>query len=226
MTKHESSCPMARKPRSPLVIAALIATLSLAQAFAEGPKAKEPAASAPTTGKAVPAKIAPSKTDADKTDAAKPADIPDAYREISLGMDIDAVKEALQKDAIFGYRGERDVSLLQGENRSLIETSGLSFIKRSWLQFSDGKLYIMIFSLDPDLVDYYSMYSSLVAKYGEPVSLDPRKAVWANDKVSLSLERPLTVKYIDLTTFNALLDKSGTEKAASDIRREEFINGF
>lgn len=212
MINHDSHRPKTLKPRALLFVAALIAILPVAQAFAEGPKAKDP-----------PAATKPAAT---KTDVAKPADVPDAYREITLGMDIDAVKEALQKDAIFGYRGERDVSLLQGENRTLIETSGLSFIKRSWLQFSDGKLYIMIFSLDSDLVDYYSMYSALVAKYGEPVSLDPHKAVWANDKISLSLERPLTVKYIDLTTFNALLDKSGTEKAASDIRREEFINGF
>jgi len=210
---------MALKLRAILFVAALIAALPATQAFAEGPKAKETTATAKTAAPTA-------KTAATTTDAAKPADIPDAYREITLGMDIDAVKEALQKDAIFGYRGERDVSLLQGENRTLIETSGLSFIKRSWLQFSDGKLYIMIFSLDPELVDYYSIYSALVAKYGEPVSLDPHKAVWANDKISMSLERPLTVKYIDLTTFNALLDKSGTEKAASDIRREEFINGF
>jgi len=222
MINHDSHRPKTLKPRALLLVAALIATLPVAQAFAEGPKAKE----TPTAPKTAATKPAPGTAAATATDAAKPADIPDAYREITLGMDIDAVKEALQKDAIFGYRGERDVSLLQGENRTLIETSGLSFIKRSWLQFSDGKLYIMIFSLDPDLVDYYSMYSALVAKYGEPVSLDPHKAVWANDKISMSLERPLTVKYIDLTTFNALLDKSGTEKAATDIRREEFINGF
>ena len=96
-------------------------------------------------------------------------------------------------DPLYGYRGERDVSLLPGENRSLIETSGPSFIRRAWFQFYDDKLYIMTFTLDPEKIDYYSVYSKLVAKYGEPASLDPRKAVWGDDKTTLSLERPLTV---------------------------------
>ena len=32
------------------------------------------------------------------------AELPAGYREISLGMNMDAVKEALLKDSIFGYR--------------------------------------------------------------------------------------------------------------------------
>ena len=43
--------------------------------------------------------------------------LPNGYAGIKLGMSMDAVKEALQKDGQFGYRGERDVSLLPGENR-------------------------------------------------------------------------------------------------------------
>ena len=36
--------------------------------------------------------------------------LPNGYAGIKLGMSMDAVKEALQKDGQFGYRGERDVS--------------------------------------------------------------------------------------------------------------------
>jgi hypothetical protein len=172
---------------------------------------------------------APSATSAasgESPDGARTESIPSEYRDLSLGMAVDAAKEALQKDSLFGYRGERDVSLLPGENRSLIESSGLSFVTRTWLQFSDDKLYIMTFNLNPEKVDYYSIYSALVAKYGEPTSLDPKKAVWADDKNQLSLERPLTVKYIDLKTFQELLDVSGTAKTAADLAREDFINGF
>ena len=50
--------------------------------------------------------------------------VPNAYRTLSLGMDIDSVKNELLADPLYGYRGERDVSLLPGENRSLIETAG------------------------------------------------------------------------------------------------------
>ena len=152
--------------------------------------------------------------------------LPDAYRGISLGMAMDAVKEQLLADGLFGYRGERDVSLLPTMNRSLIETVGPSFIKRSWFQFHEDKLYVMTFNLDSSRVDYYSMYSTLVSKYGEPVTLDPRKAVWDDGKIILSLERPLTVRYVDEKTFNDLLAAAGTEKAASDLQRESFIGDF
>lgn len=151
---------------------------------------------------------------------------PQTYRSISLGMDIEIVKQQLLADSLFGYRGERDVSLLSGENRSLIETVGYSFIRRSWFQFLEERLYIMTFNLDFSRLDYFSLYSSLVAKYGEPNTLDPKKAVWQDESVMLSLERPLTVKYIDLVTFNAILEEAGTEKAVSDILRENFISEF
>jgi len=157
------------------------------------------------------------KTETEKKEE-KPefAELPAGYREISLGMNMDAVKEALLKDPIFGYRGERDISLLPGKNRSLIETRGSSNIKRAWFQFYEDNLYIIIIQMDTDKIDYYSMYSALTSKYGEPLSID----------VSMILERPLAIKYIDLKVFNELLEKSQTDKAYSDILREEFINDF
>ncbi|UTC66980.1 MULTISPECIES: hypothetical protein [unclassified Treponema] len=154
------------------------------------------------------------------------AELPAGYRDINLGMNMDAVKEALLKDSIFGYRGERDISLLPGKNRSLIETKGSSNIKRAWFQFYEENLYIIIIQMDTDRIDYYSMYSALTAKYGEPLTIDPKRAIWKNETVSMILERPLAIKYIDLKVFNELLEKSQTDKAYSDILREEFINDF
>ena len=72
--------------------------------------------------------------------------LPSGYGGIQLGMTIEQVKEILQKNPQFGYRGERDVSLLPGENRVLIETDSsvsapYSFLTQCWFQFYDGKLY-------------------------------------------------------------------------------------
>jgi hypothetical protein len=173
-----------------------------------------------------PEKAPDSKKPGDAKKGSGDGSLPDSYRGISLGMAMDAVKEQLLADGLFGYRGERDVSLLPTMNRSLIETVGPSFIKRSWFQFHEDKLYVMTFNLDSSRVDYYSMYSTLVSKYGEPVTLDPRKAVWDDGKIILSLERPLTVRYVDEKTFNDLLAAAGTEKAASDLQRESFIGDF
>lgn len=170
----------------------------------------------------------PKDTGAEKTEESSPvfADLPAGYRDINLGMNMDAVKEALLKDSIFGYRGERDISLLPGKNRSLIETNGSSNIKRAWFQFYEENLYIIIIQMDTDRIDYYSMYAALTSKYGEPLSIDPKRAIWKNETVSMILERPLAIKYIDLKVFNELLEKSQTDKAYSDILREEFINDF
>ena len=155
----------------------------------------------------------------------KPA-LPAEYRSVKLGMHIDAVKEALKADAVFGYRGERDVSLLPTENRSLIESAGSYFISRSWFQFYKDNLYTMIFKLNTDTVDYYSVYSKFCEKYGEPASINPQRAVWEDGHTRVVIERPLIVKYIDLTVFNELISQSTTEKAAAETNRQNFIDGF
>ncbi len=153
--------------------------------------------------------------------------LPSSFRGISLGMDIDAVKEALSSDRIFGYRGERDVSLIPGgQQRNLIETSGSSFISRSWFQFYEGVLYNMAFALDSERIDYFSIFSSLVEKYGEPDTVDPSKSVWNSEKLRLSLERPLTVKYIDLTVFNSIVSSETDNRTRENILRDDFVSEF
>ena len=176
------------------------------------------------SGKAAenPAVTSPAKTNGQQVKAALPAE----YRSIRLGTGIDAVKEALKQDAVFGYRGERDVSLLPTENRSLIESAGSYFISRSWFQFYKDNLYTMIFKLNTDTVDYYSVYSKFCEKYGEPASINPQRAVWEDGHTRVVIERPLIVKYIDLTVFNELISQSTTEKAASETNRQNFIDGF
>ncbi len=152
--------------------------------------------------------------------------LPDSYRALRLGMNLEEVQDELRSDGLFGYRGERDLSLLPGGPRTLIETAGPSFIRRSWLQFHEGKLWSMTFTLDPGRIDYYSVYSTLVAKYGEPHALDPSKARWADDRVILTLERPLTIKYLDAAVFESLLAGSFAGQAASDMLREAFLEDF
>lgn len=152
--------------------------------------------------------------------------LPVEYRGLTLGMNIDTVKQTLKQDSLFGYRGDRDVSLLPTQNRSLIESAGYSFISRSWFQFYKENLYTMIFKLNTDTVDYYSVYSRFCEKYGEPLSINPKRAVWEDEHTRIVIERPLIVKYIDLTVFNELLSQTATEKAASETNRQHFIDGF
>jgi hypothetical protein len=155
-----------------------------------------------------------------------PEEVPRQFRELSLGMSLDELKETLIRDALFSFRGDRDVSFLPIREETLVETTGLSFIRRAFFQLSEGSVFIMAFTLDTRLLDHYSVYTSLVRRYGEPLSLNPQEAVWESEETRLSLERPLTVKYLDKTIFNALIDESTTSESDMLRLREEFLGDF
>ena len=151
---------------------------------------------------------------------------PRQFRSLFLGMALDDLKSALMGDTLFRFRGDRDVSFLPIREQTLVETTGLSYIRRAYFQLSDGAVYIMSFSLDTRLMDHYSVFMSFVRKYGEPVSLSPGEAVWESDDTRVSIERPLTVKYIDKTVFERLVEESKTQKRSELLAREDFLDDF
>ncbi len=158
-------------------------------------------------------------------------DIPNGYGDLKLGMSLDSAKEALKKDRDFGYNGERDVSLLPGKNRVLIETdtsktASPTFLKRCWFQFSEDQLYIIIMNVNKEKMDYYSMFTTLCEKYGEPDSLNPEKAVWKNDDYTMSLEKPLTLKYVDNKVFEKLQSEATVKPGPAEKTREEFLESL
>lgn len=157
--------------------------------------------------------------------------LPNGYAGIQLGMTVDQVKEALQKDGQFGYRGDRDVSLLPGENRSIIETdtsrtAPYSFLDRCWFQFYEDKLYIITINIKTEKMDHYSVFSTLCSKYGLPSSLNPSKSEWVNDSVMISLERPLSIKYTDKKVFDSLMEQSRVDNAVIENSQQHFLEGL
>jgi hypothetical protein len=153
-------------------------------------------------------------------------ELPRSFRNLRLGMNLEELKEALIDDELFEFRGDRDVSFLPAKEENLVETTGLSFIRRAFFQLREEAVFIMAFTLDSRRIDHYSVFTSLVKKYGEPVSLNPREAVWENDETRVSLERPLTVKYIDMEVFKAIINEAQTEESAEVFRRQGFLNEF
>jgi hypothetical protein len=152
--------------------------------------------------------------------------LPRTYRDMYLGMSIENLQEALINDNLFHYRGERDVSFLPASNQNVIETTGFSFIRRAFFQLREGQLFTMAFVLNTTLIDYYSVFTTFVNRYGDPTSLDPRQAVWENGETRISIERPLTVRYIDMAVFNQLTTESRVTEARETRLREEFLNDF
>ncbi|GHT94176.1 hypothetical protein FACS1894141_0340 [Spirochaetia bacterium] len=152
--------------------------------------------------------------------------LPRTFREISLGMGLEELKAALQADELFYFRGDRDVSFLPAREERLVETTGFSFIRRAFFQLREGQLFIMAFTMDTELIDHYSVFTSFTQKYGPPLSLDPKQAVWETDETRIAIERPLTVKYIDKQVFNQIIEESGTVESSEVYRRQEFLDAF
>ena len=155
-----------------------------------------------------------------------PEDPPRKFRELSLGMSLDALKTALKRDTLFSFRGDRDVSFVPVREETLVETTGLSYIRRAYFQLHGGAVFIMAFSLDTRITDHYSVFTSFVRKYGQPKFLSPGEAVWENNSTRVSIERPLTVKYIDKSVFDRLVEESKTKDALEMLRREDFLGDF
>jgi hypothetical protein len=175
------------------------------------------------------AQTAPAARDgaaAEQLTAGSGESLPRSFRAISLGMELDGLKDALQKDSLFNFRGDRDVSFLPAREQSLVETSGSSFVRRAFFQLRDGSVFIMVFSLNTAIVDHYSIFTRFVEKYGQPSYLDPKETVWETDDTRIAIERPLTVKYIDKKVFNDIVNESSLIESGQVQMRQEFVDAF
>lgn len=158
------------------------------------------------------------------------ASLPYGYGNIKIGMTVDEVKSILKEDKQFGYRGERDVSMLPNSDQVLIETDASkakdSFLERCWFQFYEGKLYIVTININREKMDHYSVFDTLCKKYGNPQSLNPEKSVWRNSSIIMSLEKPLVLRYTDRQVSEQLLNESSVEKSSAEKSRDSFLNGL
>lgn len=234
-----STIGFARRPARGIGLAGII-VFGCALAFAQA----APGAMAPSTGAAAPAAAtsaattsaattsvatppaAPAPTATGAPGSAAPQPLPLGYGKLQIGMSRDEVIAELKTDPLFAWRGPEDVSLLPTPNQSLIEVSGLSFIRRAFFQFDSGKLWVIILELADDRVDHYSIWTSLVAKYGQPTSLDPSASTWDDGKVRMSLERPLTLRYIDVAEFAKIKGEGAAKVSVEELDRRSFLGGL
>jgi hypothetical protein len=170
--------------------------------------------------------LLPTAMTAQDASGAESAELPRQFHQLALGMSLDELKDNLLRDDLFNFRGDRDVSFLPVREQSLVETTGSSFIRRAFFQLRDGEVFIMAFTLNTEIIDHYSVFTQFVEKYGEPSWLDPRAAVWETETTRISIERPLTVKYIDRTVFNDIINESGLIESGHVRLRQEFLNDF
>jgi len=156
-------------------------------------------------------------------------DLPHGYKNITLGLSLEETKDNLVKNSEFGYHGDKDVSLVPGTNKVLIETDAeaghrYGFLTRCWFQFFDDQLFIITININPEKMDYYSVFTKLSEKYGNPTELNPKSATWKNDEVTMTLEKPLSLKYIDNEIFDKTQNYSNIQNSPTEITREMFLD--
>ena len=151
---------------------------------------------------------------------------PTGFNLIDLGLDIDEVKDALEADSNFLFRGDPDVSMLARPYEALIETEGMTFVARAYFQFHERKLYTIILELNADRMDHFTMYTTFVDRYGDPDYLDPNEVIWDFGEIRLSLERPLRIKYVDVPVFEDILASERQVESLNRVSRDGFLDQF
>jgi len=152
--------------------------------------------------------------------------LPRGFDQLELGLSLEQVKELLKNSPYFSYRGDPDVSLLNRPLTNLIETEGNFYILRGAFQFYQEKLHSITLVMNPRMLDYFSFFTSFSKKYGLTKALDPSRAYWEDESTRLVLEKPLTIKYLDIKTLNSLTGETQTTEAQGKIAREKFIEKF
>jgi len=156
--------------------------------------------------------------------AVVPKPISGGYDNIKLGMAYQACYDALMSNTSLDYRGTPDVSLSPGRDEKIIETRGVHFIKRGIFQFRQDKLFTIILELNPLNIDYYTLYTTFVERYGEAKFLSPDLSSWEDGSVRLMLEKPLTLKYLDVAVIDALAKEASIEESGQERSRAGFID--
>jgi len=145
------------------------------------------------------------------------------FDNLVLGMSFEQLGTALRAHAGFQYRGEPELSLSPDGKEKIIETKGGVFIERAVFQFADNKLFSIILDLQAAKLDYFTLYTNFVTRYGNPLLLDPRQAIWDDGTTRLLLEKPLTVKYLSVAFIEAKKKQEAGTKAMQEETRELFI---
>jgi hypothetical protein len=155
------------------------------------------------------------------------SELPKGFGELALGSSYQETDAALKRDTNFYYRGEADLSMLRRPNERMIETAGVGYLRRAYLQFYQDRLYAIILELDDRIMDHYALFTSFTGKYGPPDIFNPSESRWEGDEVHFVLERKsLRVKYLDAELMEEIRRSGEIERSFQEMSRERFLEQF
>ena len=159
----------------------------------------------------------------------------DGFFNVSLGFTFDEVVETLKKESLLQILEEPEIFVVPEKKQRILraegvidDSTGYQFIKEAYFQFNeDDVLIILTISLNTKIVDYFTIFDIHDKKYGSASSIDPNKAQWNSEDITLVIERPLTIKYIMNSFINLELRQNGNiYQQNREKYREEFLSLF
>ena len=154
-------------------------------------------------------------------------ELPSGFQDLNIGDSFDNVKDKLKKDnQLFNYKEEDVVFDESSRSKNIISSLGYGFLKNAVFQFNKEKLYTMSFYLDSSKIDYFSLSKSFKDKWGIPSEVTPNNFMWENNSVRILLEKPLIVRYIDLSVLKEEKEAEKQNKTTKEEDRQEFLKLF
>jgi hypothetical protein len=153
-------------------------------------------------------------------------ELPRGFRDILLGLEFPVIEERVSRDSAFAFRGRPDVSMALSDGEPLIDTRGRGYVDRGVFSFHENRLFSFSLYLETQRLDYIQLYNHFSEKYGQPVDLDPRRAVWDDGRTRIELEKPLTLRYLDVAVFEERRTDSRAAEAVEDLTRRQFLELF
>ena len=121
--------------------------------------------------------------------------------------------------------GVRSLRIIRIEpDTEIISTEGNGFINLGYFHFNNDRLYQILLKIDEQKIGYYYLLKNLSEKYGKPSIFTPKKVSWENEKVKIVLEKPCTLKYVDNTIWDEIINRDQTSDAVIEQIRKKFVD--
>lgn len=148
------------------------------------------------------------------------------YKGIELGMPMEAVRELLVKSPEFNFIKEEVLTIRIEPDKEILSTEGRGFIIEGYFHFYHDRLYQITLKLSEKKIGYYLLLKRLTNKYGNPTGFSPQKASWENEIVRIVIEKPCTIKYIDLPVWSGFAGLNEKPDNIMEEVRDNFVDEF
>ena len=149
--------------------------------------------------------------------------ISDGFGDIALGDSLQNTVQKIMLSDFFSFNEAEDVSIIPSSANSLITTQGVRYIQEGFFQFDTDALVSIHLILNGNYIDHFSLFTFLMNTYGQPQILTPHLSTWESDTVRISLEKPLTIKYVDLQYFLVQQKERTVQESESQRGINEFL---